>query len=202
MGELRGDEHRVEAGIGELADDLLPRDHVALERRVVAMEEYDDMAGPARVERLGRGEQHGPVVVGLVLPQKAAARARMPEPAIVVDVEEGPRLARLLVVGDQAVVGEGRVLEGREFDAGAVDRSDARRLRARLRPAAARRAAARRSLPASARRRGRRRWNVCASDRTPHAESLTIPWRSQQTFPKAAYEIMKAPPPAATNCRV
>ena len=70
MGELRNDEHRVEAGIGELPDDLLAGDHVALERRVVAVEEHDDVAGPARVEICRRGQEDRPVVVGLVLPRR------------------------------------------------------------------------------------------------------------------------------------
>ena len=89
--------------------------------------------GSAGIEGLRRGEQHGAVVVGLVLPQEPAARARMAEPAVVVDVEEGPGLARLLVVRDEAVVGEGRVLER-----GVVRRSR-RRPRSRRRLSARRR---------------------------------------------------------------
>ena len=83
------------------------------QRRLVAVEEDDDDARLARVERLRRGEQHRAVVIGLVLPQEPAARARMAEAAVVVDVEEGPRLAGLLIVRNEAVIGEGRVLERR-----------------------------------------------------------------------------------------
>ena len=83
--------------------------------------------GPAGIERLRRREQHAAVAVGLVLPMDSSTRARMAEPAIVLDVEEGAALAGLLIVRDQAMIGEGRVLERGELDIGAVDRGDARR---------------------------------------------------------------------------
>ena len=109
----------------KLAHDLLPGDDVARQRRHVAVEEHNDHARPGGIERLRRRQEHTAVAVGLVLPMDSSAWARMPKPAVVVDVEEWPALARLLIVRDRPMIGEGRVLERGERDIGAVDRRDA-----------------------------------------------------------------------------
>src|SRR5271170_7524892 len=125
--ELRRHQHRVEARISELAHDLLAGDDVARQRRRVAMEENDDHARPGGIEGLRRRKEHAAVAVGLVLPMDPSPRRGMAKPAVVVDIEERPGLARLLIVRDQTMIGESRVLERGERDIGAVNRRDAGR---------------------------------------------------------------------------
>ena len=91
------------------------------------MEENDDHARPGGIEGLRRREEHAAVAVGLVLPMDPSPRRGMAKPAVVVDIEERPALARLLIVRDQTMIGESRVLERGERDIGAVDRRDAGR---------------------------------------------------------------------------
>jgi hypothetical protein len=45
----------------------------------------------------------------------------MAKPTVVVDVEKRLGLARLLIIRDEAMIREGRVLERGELDRGAVD---------------------------------------------------------------------------------
>ena len=111
--------------IGELAHDLLAGDDVARQRGVIAVKEDDDDPALGRIERVRRREQHAAVAVSLVLPMDPAARRGMAKAAIVVDVHEGPRLARLLIVRDHPVIRERRILERGERNGGAVDRGEA-----------------------------------------------------------------------------
>ena len=57
-GELRRDQHRVGAGLSDLLGDLLALEHVARQRRAVAVEEHDHHARFRDVEALGDVQQH------------------------------------------------------------------------------------------------------------------------------------------------
>ena len=62
-GELRRDQHRVDAGRRDLVRQLLAVAHVARERRAVAVEEHDHHRRLVGIEAWRHGEQH--VVVGI-----------------------------------------------------------------------------------------------------------------------------------------
>jgi hypothetical protein len=109
--ELRRHQHGVEARLRHLLRHLLAPPHIALQRRLVAVEVGDDQARPSRIEALGNEQQRAAIAVGGVLPIDGTAARGVAAPPVLLHIQE-----RFVASGRLSLVGEGRGLEGNELE--------------------------------------------------------------------------------------
>ena len=108
--ELRRHQRHVLPRFGDLPRHGLTVDHVALQGGALAVQEEHDQRRPLRVVAGRQVEQRAAVAVGGLFPIDFAAQAGVPALGAVARVEE-----RLVGVGNDAAIGEGRGVEGDEL---------------------------------------------------------------------------------------